>query len=192
MFDECRQTLIHPRGPRSSRTFTASHAPDFSHSQPPFSASHAPDFSHSQPPFSASHAPDFSQSQPPFRASHAPDFSDAQPPFCASHAPDFSDAQPPGCGEREARAKRSRELRKAAAGGRKTPSHAWLGETRLARSGDQATFRARLADPKNRFRASRAAPGRGKPGLAAACLWLVADPLKPRVKRGVPSWNIII
>ena len=177
MFDECRQTLIHPRGPRSSRTFNASHAPDFSHSQPPFSASHAPDFSHSQPPFSASHAPDFSQSQPPFRA---------------SHAPDFSVSQPPGCGEREARAKRSRELRKAAVGGRKTPSNAWLGETRLARSGDQSTFRARLADPKNRFRASRAAPARAKPGLAAACLWLVADPLKPRVKRGVGSWNIII
>ena len=127
--DECRQTLIHPHGLRSSRTFHASHAADFSHSQHPFSASHAPDFS---------------------------------------------------------------ALRKAAVGGRKTPSHAWLGETRLARSGDQATFRARLADPKNRFRASRAAPARAKPGLAAACLWLVADPLKPRVKRGVRSRYIII
>ena len=56
-------------GLRSSRTFNASHAPDFSHSQPPFRASHAPDFSHSQPPFRASHAPDFSRSRPPFRKS---------------------------------------------------------------------------------------------------------------------------
>ena len=164
-------------GLSSSRTFCASHAPDFSHSQPPFSASHAPDFSQSQPPFTASHAPDFSHSQPPFRA---------------SHAPDFSDSQPPGCGEREARAKRSRELRKAAAGGRKTPSHAWLGETRLARSGDQSTFRARPADPKNRFRASRAAPAGEKRGRAAALMWITADPLKSQVKRGVASWNIII
>ena len=146
----------------------------------------------SQPPFSASHAPDFSQSRPPFSASHAPDFSHSQPPFRASHAPDFSDSQPPGCGEREARAKRSRELRKAAAGGRKTPSHAWLGETRLARSGDQATFRARLADPKKRFRASRAVPAGEKRGRAAALLWINADPLKTEVKRGVPSWYLII